>query len=297
VGYWPPALVVNEFMADNDNVIEDPDEPLAYEDWLEIYNAGDQAATLDGMYLTDNLFLPTKFALPLGLVVPAGGHLLFWADLEPLQGPTHLGFRLAAAGEEIGLYDSDARGNLPIDTLTFGLQLLDVSEGRCPDGFALLVTMDVSSPQAPNLDAGSCTGGLQSFFGAATGGGEIQLTVEGVLVVVATTVGQTARQVAAAVAAAINADPTLSGLGVLASSHSTQLATTGTIDAVESTDPGISLISGGAPSVPSLGAPAFLLLVLLTLATGTWLVRARGRSNSTFVLAPSSHTSVGESSP
>ena len=41
VGYVPPTLYINEYMADNDAVIEDPDEPLAFEDWIEIYNAGD----------------------------------------------------------------------------------------------------------------------------------------------------------------------------------------------------------------------------------------------------------------
>ena len=34
------TLFINEFMADNDTTIEDPDEPGAYEDWIEIFNAG-----------------------------------------------------------------------------------------------------------------------------------------------------------------------------------------------------------------------------------------------------------------
>lgn len=46
---WPTLataqLHINEFMASNDTTIEDPDEPGAYEDWIELYNAG--VATVD----------------------------------------------------------------------------------------------------------------------------------------------------------------------------------------------------------------------------------------------------------
>jgi hypothetical protein len=273
VGYDPPPLVFNEFMADNDTVIEDPDEPLAFEDWVEIYNAGTQPVSLDGMYISDNFFVPTKFPLPAGLSVPAGGHLLLWADSEPLQGSTHLNFQLAAAGEQLGLYDTDARGNVPIDTLSFGPQGTDAATGRCPDGFWLVEPLSSPSPAAMNLEAPGCLGGSLALFEGLAQGGEVRLLVDGLLLVVATVAGQSAEDVARAVADAIAADATLAAGGVTASSLGPELATNGSIGAMEITDPGITspgATQGPPPAapVPALGRHALVLVFLLLLFGG-----------------------------
>jgi len=157
VGYVPPALRINEFMATNSSVIEDPAEPLAFEDWIEIHNTGPTDVDLGGMYLTDNLNQPTKSMIPAGLTIAPGGHVLFWADGEPLQGPTHLTFRLNAGGEQIGLYDTNAHGNVPLDTRTYGAQSTDVSEGRCPDGGSTWQFFAIPTPGGanPNCSSGS----------------------------------------------------------------------------------------------------------------------------------------------
>ena len=44
----------------------------------------------------------------------------------------HVGFKLSASGEEVGLVDRD--GRTIIDAVTFGPQLPDVALGRLPDG-------------------------------------------------------------------------------------------------------------------------------------------------------------------
>ncbi|UCG58138.1 MAG: lamin tail domain-containing protein, partial [Phycisphaerales bacterium] len=56
------TLVINEFMARNNGSIRDPygDD----DDWIEIYNTGDDAVNIGGMYLTDNLSAPTKWRVP-----------------------------------------------------------------------------------------------------------------------------------------------------------------------------------------------------------------------------------------
>ena len=69
-------------------------------------------------------------------MIPPGGYLLVWADNQPvLNAPDrpdlHVNFQLSAKGEAIGLFAPDGT---PIDTVTFGPQTTDVSEGRCPDG-------------------------------------------------------------------------------------------------------------------------------------------------------------------
>ncbi|MCK4342303.1 MAG: lamin tail domain-containing protein [Phycisphaerae bacterium] len=152
----PVVLYINEFMADNDSVIEDPDEPGAYEDWIEIYNPGASAVDLSGMYLTDDLADPTQYQIPAGVSIPAGGFLLFWADDDDGQGPVHTNFKLGKNGEEIGLYDTDANGNMAIDTLTFGAQTTDVSQGRVPDGGPNWAFFDDSTPGSSNSLPGDC---------------------------------------------------------------------------------------------------------------------------------------------
>ncbi|MFH1851804.1 MAG: CotH kinase family protein [Candidatus Neomarinimicrobiota bacterium] len=125
------GLVINEFMADNDNI--HADEVGDYDDWIEIYNAGDQEVFLSGMYLTDNAGSLTKWRFPFGGVgLAAGGYLVIWADDEPTEGPLHATFKLGASGEYIALVDSD--GVTVIDSLSFGEQTTDVAFGRYPDG-------------------------------------------------------------------------------------------------------------------------------------------------------------------
>jgi len=57
-------------------------------------------------------------------------------------------FKLAATGEEIGLFAADGT---QVDAVTFGQQTNDVSAGRCPDGSTTFVLMPGSaSPRAAN---------------------------------------------------------------------------------------------------------------------------------------------------
>jgi len=146
----PPSLYINEFMADNEAFIEDPDEPGAYEDWIELYNVSTTTIDLSGMYLTDDLSDPTQYQIPAGVSIDPEGYLVFWADDDIEQGSLHTNFKLGKSGEEIGLYDTDANGNAAIDTLTFGAQSVDVSEGRFPDGAECWRTFEVATPEASN---------------------------------------------------------------------------------------------------------------------------------------------------
>ncbi len=141
-------LRINELMANNDSTIADPDEVSAYEDWIEIYNPGTSAVGMGGLYLTDDLTSPTKWVIPQGVTIPAGGHLLFWADGETVQGKTHANFKLSADGEAVGLFQAD--GQTAIDSVVFGAQGLDVAYGRYPDGAATLTRLSPASPGSAN---------------------------------------------------------------------------------------------------------------------------------------------------
>jgi len=152
VGYQPPILFINEFMADNDAVVEDPDEPGEHPDWIELYNPGTEAVDLQGLYLTDDLADPTQHQIAQTLVISAGGFVLLYADGDPEQGAAHLDFKLGASGEEIGLFAAD--GVTTIDSYTFGPQTTDISEGRCPDGGDAWTTFADATPGAANDCAG-----------------------------------------------------------------------------------------------------------------------------------------------
>jgi hypothetical protein len=144
-----PELLINEFLADNAAVIEDPDDQAGpFDDWIEIYNPGDAAVDLGGLYLTDELAEPTNWQIPAGVSIPAGGFLLFWADNDTEQGDTHAGFQLNADGEEIGLFGSD--GVTEIDSIVFEGQTTDVSYGRYPDGADTWGFMATPTPGAAN---------------------------------------------------------------------------------------------------------------------------------------------------
>ncbi len=147
VGFAIPPLFINEFLASNSHT--NPDEAGDFDDWLEIFNSGPEPVSLGGKHLTDDLSDPTQWVFP-DTVLSPGGFLLVWCDDEPGEGPLHATFKLSAGGEQIGLFESDSNGVLPIDTLSFGAQSTDVSMGRLPDGSETWVLFTTPTPGGPN---------------------------------------------------------------------------------------------------------------------------------------------------
>lgn len=136
-------LVINEFMADNDNILAD--NFGEFEDYIELYNRGTQPIFLGDLYITDDLSEPDKDRLP-AVTLQAGAYLLLWADSDSPQGDNHLNFKLSKDGEQIGIFTAPAAGAVPLDTLSFGPQTQDVSTGRLPNGTGSHVTLPFPSP-------------------------------------------------------------------------------------------------------------------------------------------------------
>jgi len=145
------SLRINEILADNESVATD--EAGQFEDYVEIHNGSGATVDLSGMYLSDDGAFPTKWMLPAGTTVPAGGTVLVWCDEDAGDGPLHASFKLGKSGEEVGLYHTDLAGNLEIDRVVFGPQTTDVSLGRIADGGALLFSLLDPSPGEPNVPA------------------------------------------------------------------------------------------------------------------------------------------------
>ena len=169
-------VVINEWMANNvgPGGLADSLDGL-FQDWFELYNPNDTPVDLGGHYLTDDLASPTKWKVPTNSVIGARGFLLVWADANGSQNsPTnvdlHANFKLSNGGESIGLFASD--GLSPLHAITFGPQLLNVSEGLFPDGAVgtrFLMTNwtprasnRLGLPASPQVSAFSITAGVLS---------------------------------------------------------------------------------------------------------------------------------------
>lgn len=127
------SLVINEFMAKNDQANVDP--AGEFDDWLEIYNSGDDSLNMAGMYLSDKPDNLMKWQFPdSGTTIGPDEFMLVWCDEDGDQNQQglHSNFKLSAGGESIILTESD--GVSIIDRVDFGPQLADQSYGREPDG-------------------------------------------------------------------------------------------------------------------------------------------------------------------
>lgn len=127
-------LWVNEVAAINNETITDEYEE--YDDWVEIYNFGDEAVDLHQSWVSDDPDEPQMHQLleqsPGELIIPPGGFMILWADNQPEQGAKHLSFSLSGDGEFFGIYQPD--NFLLIDGIAFDQQISDVTYGRIPDG-------------------------------------------------------------------------------------------------------------------------------------------------------------------
>jgi len=141
-----PEIVINEIMADNKTAFVDPDEPLEYPDWFELYNNSDLYIDMGGMYLTDDAANLRQYRIPDGVMMAPYSYLVFIADSEPEQGSLHVPFNLSKNGETLVLYDTDARGNQAIDQWAFESMEADESYGRSPVNASAWVQLEAPTP-------------------------------------------------------------------------------------------------------------------------------------------------------
>lgn len=76
--------------------------------------------------------------------------MVFWADNHPEYGVRHLDFKLAAAGESIGLIQINNGLNEFLDSITYPAQSSDVSYGRLGDAAPWWVWFRTPSPNQTN---------------------------------------------------------------------------------------------------------------------------------------------------
>lgn len=145
-------VLINEFMAAAQSEISD--NKGEYDDWIELYNSGDDTVSVSGIFMTDSLADKERYHIPFtstdSLTINPGEFLLLWADNQPEQGIRHLGFRLSGQGESIGLVQ--ANGIDFIDSLTFEDIEQDVAIGCMPDGSEHMQFLSPSPGEANHVD-------------------------------------------------------------------------------------------------------------------------------------------------
>src|SRR6185503_2849565 len=102
---------------------------------------------LGGLYLTDDLSDLDKFEIPpLSFISRnTNGFAQYFADGNPQNGRDHVGFRLSASAEMLGIATADG---VLIDGVTFFQQEEDISEGRLPDGGDTIVKFGATKTPA-----------------------------------------------------------------------------------------------------------------------------------------------------
>lgn len=123
-------LVITEFSAANDNGIRDEDGDRS--DWIEIHNAGDEAAELNGWFLTDDSEQLDKWRLPPASLGPGAYQIIFASNKDRTDSSNswHTNFRLDSSEGFLALVEPDGRtiasGFAPaypvqIDDYSFGI--------------------------------------------------------------------------------------------------------------------------------------------------------------------------------
>ncbi|HEY5911965.1 MAG TPA: lamin tail domain-containing protein [Verrucomicrobiae bacterium] len=139
---------INEWMASNTRTLTNP-ATGRFDDWFELYNPNSFPVDLSGWLLTDSLSNSTPYVIPRGYTIPAKEFRLVWGDgLNPTGSPDlHVNFTLNNNGGVIALLAPDGR---VANSVTFGKQTDDVSQGRSPDGGVFIFSLPRATPRTPN---------------------------------------------------------------------------------------------------------------------------------------------------
>lgn len=122
-------VVLNEIMAINSYTASDAQGD--YDDWIELYNTGDEDVDLSGYFLANGDKNLTKWQFPSNVSIKGKEYLIIWADNDTLDAGLHTNFKLSSKGEEVYLISPDTA---ILDYVTYSGQNAEVSFSRIPNG-------------------------------------------------------------------------------------------------------------------------------------------------------------------
>jgi len=144
-------VMVNEYSCSNVSTILDNFGKTP--DWIELYNAGSSSVSLGGFYLSDKISNPTKWVIPAGVTIAAGGFKIIWASgANTIVGTdVHASIKLTQTKPEAIIF-SDSFGNI-LDSMTLKPTLTDNSRGRTTNGGAIWGVFTTPTPGSSNVGA------------------------------------------------------------------------------------------------------------------------------------------------
>jgi hypothetical protein len=145
-------VYINEFCAKNSILADEMGE---YDDWIELYNSGEDTVNLSGLYMTNSLLSPLAFKIPAArnseTDLAPGEYKILWADGQPDQGTLHLDFNLEKSGGEIAIIQLVEGNPVILDSVLYNQQYTNYSLGRYGDGTSRWFILSAMTPGESNL--------------------------------------------------------------------------------------------------------------------------------------------------
>jgi hypothetical protein len=146
---WNGPLL-NEVLARNHSATVSPWGSAA--DFVELFNPGASNFDLAGMALGNSANFSKAWKFPAGTSIGAGGYLLVWCDGSSAAStnsgdPASTGFSLPGSSGDVYLFDPSGQ---PVDSVSYGIQVQDLSIGRMDGNWQLLAA---PTPGAVNAAA------------------------------------------------------------------------------------------------------------------------------------------------
>lgn len=129
-------VIINEYSASNLDLIKDSFNST--EDWVELYNLGDQSEDISGWFLSDKEDDLEKWRIPDGTSIPAKGFLTIFCSGRDgsFSNELHTSFKLTQTEGNDILALSDDTGNA-LDLIILSVTLTEHSNCRAEDGSAI----------------------------------------------------------------------------------------------------------------------------------------------------------------
>ena len=143
-------VMINEFSCSNTSSVDNFGETP---DWIELYNSGGSSISLAGYFLSDKISNPTKWPIPSGVSIPAGGFIKIWASgKNTVVGPNiHAGIKFTQTKPEDIVF-ADPAGVI-IDGFALNPTQVNHSRGRTTNGAATWSVFATPTPAANNTGA------------------------------------------------------------------------------------------------------------------------------------------------
>lgn len=131
------VIVINEVVS-SQNILAD--EFGEKDDYIELYNTGDENVNIAGWFITDTPLKRKLVQIPTGddnkTTIPGKGRIILWADGQPAQGLLHLGFKLGREGETVILSctENTTHELVLVDSVSYPEMPQNMSYSRVPDG-------------------------------------------------------------------------------------------------------------------------------------------------------------------